>query len=339
MKVLLTGHLGYVGNILGEELIKENYDVTGIDSGFFPQEFIENKFPIKKSLLKDIRNVELEDVKGFDTVIHLAGLSNDPLGEINPNLTNEINYLATIRLAELSKKAGVQKFVFSSSCSNYGINEELVNEESELVPQTAYAKSKVASEKDILKLKNENFAPIILRNATVYGVSPSQRLDLVVNNLTCSAYTTGSVKLLSDGTAWRPLLHVRDMAKAFIEMLKADLNIVSGEIFNVGSNDENYTVKEVAKLVNKNIPDSKIEFAKGVTKDNRSYKVDFSKIKEKIGFENDWNVDKGIKEIHEVLKLKENFTENDFNDKNFYRVKFIKTLIENDKIDSNLFYI
>ena len=338
MSILLTGHLGYVGNVMAEKLLEENFDVTGLDIGYYPQNFTEKKFSVKKNIQKDIRHVVVDDLKGYDAILHLAALSNDPLGEINPDLTNQINYLGTVRLAELAKKAGVKRFVFSSSCSNYGANDDLVNEDSNLVPQTAYAKSKVESEKDIIKLKDESFAPIILRNATVYGVSPSQRLDLVVNNLTCSAYTTESVKLLSDGTAWRPLLHVRDMAKAFISVLKADLQDVSGEIFNVGSNEENYTVREVAKLVENIIPNSKVEFAKGVVKDNRSYKVDFSKIKEKIGFKTDWTVEQGIKELYKILESKENFTENDFNDKAYYRVKFIKSLIEEKKLDSNLFF-
>lgn len=333
----MTGHLGYVGNVLTEKLLEENFDVTGLDVGFFPQKFIEKKFFIK-NIQKDVREVAIDDLKNFDAIIHLAALSNDPLGEINPNLTNQINFQATIRLAKLAKEAGVKRFVFSSSCSNYGANDQLVNENSSLFPQTAYAVSKVKSEEELLKLKDEDFAPIILRNATVYGVSPSQRLDLVVNNLTCSAYTTGSVKLLSDGTAWRPLLHVRDMAKAFILVLKSSLKDVHGEIFNVGANEENYTVKEVAKLVENIVPDSRVEFAEGVTKDNRSYKVDFNKIKEKIGFNTDWTVKRGIKEMYDILESKKNFTEKDFNDKEYYRVKYIKSLIEEEKIDSNLFF-
>jgi len=339
MKIFLTGHLGYVGNILSEMLVEQNFEVTGCDTGFYPQEFVPKKISQLENKVKDVRNVSKDDLKGHFATIHLAALSNDPLGEINPNLTHEINYQSTIKLAKMAKEAGVKRFIFSSSCSNYGANENTVNEESSLSPLTAYAKSKVDSEKELLNLKDEDFSPIILRNATVYGVSPSQRLDLVVNNLTASAFAIGSVKLLSDGTSWRPLLHVRDMARAFITALKASEEKVNGEIFNVGSNDGNYTIKEIAERVQELVPDSRIEYADDASKDARSYRVDFTKIKNILGFDTKWELDDGITEMYDVLKQKKEFGEREFNDKSYFRVKYIKWLLEEGMIDNNLFVI
>lgn len=335
MKVLVTGNKGYIGNVL-VSLMSEKFDVVGFDSTLYPQEFIIKNGQNIHTIKKDIRNVTKEDLKGFDAVIHLAGLSNDPMGEINPALTDEINFHTTVKLAKFAKTMGISKFIFSSSCSTYGVNSDIVNENSTLSPQTAYAKSKVESEKELLKLQDTSFSPVILRNATVYGVSPSLRLDLVVNNLTCCAFTTGVVKLLSDGTAWRPLIHVEDVSNAFIQCLLAKDEDVSGEIFNVGSNSENYKVKEIAKLVEDTVPDSKIEYASSASKDSRSYRVDFSKINSNLGFETKWTVGDGVKELYKVFSEK-CFTKNDFVDKNFYRVQFLKSLLDSGKINSSLY--
>ena len=334
MKVLVTGNKGYVGRILSDLLIKENIDAVGWDVEFYPAQFNEHKeIP---TLNKDIRDITIEDLSGITDICHLGALSNDPLGEINSELTVEINYKATIRLAELAKKAGVRKFVYSSSCSSYGANSEIVDENSELNPQTHYAKSKVNSEREISKLSDSNFCTTNLRSATAYGLSNSIRLDLVVNNLTCSAFTTNQVKLLSDGTAWRPLVHVEDMSNAFISVLNAKNSEVNSEAFNVGTNDDNYTVREIAQKVEQIVPNSTITYAEDVNKDSRSYKVDFSKIKQTLGYKTKWSLDKAIKEIYDLLKIKK-FTEEDFKDKKYYRVAYIKWLIENKKIDNNLF--
>ena len=212
MKVLVTGNLGYVGNVLTRMLLNQKFDVIGCDVGFYPQGFLGLENFEYQQIKKDIRYVSIEDLKDVSAICHLAALSNDPLGEIDSNLTENINYKATIRLAKLAKEANVEKFVFSSSCSSYGMNEKIVNEESELTPLTAYAKSKVNSERAISEISSNNFCTTNLRSATAYGLSDSIRLDLVVNNLTCSAFTTNQVKLLSDGTAWRPLVHVEDMS-------------------------------------------------------------------------------------------------------------------------------
>jgi len=335
VKVFLTGNLGYVGSVLHQRLIDNNHDVTGCDIGYFPKNWNNNSLSTQKILRKDIRNITKDDLVGFDAVCHLAGLSNDPMGEINQSLTNEINFLETVRLAKLSKDVGIERFIFSSSCSTYGLNEDIVNENSEVVPQTAYAKSKVDSEIELLKLKDSTFSPIILRNATVYGISPNLRLDLVINNLVGSAVSTGKIKLLSDGTAWRPLLHVEDMADAFIKCVEVPIAQVSGEIFNVGSNNDNVTVLEIAEKILRIIPDSKIEIAENSNKDNRSYKVNFDKINQELGFKTKWNLNDGIKHIYEEMK-KRNFSKEDFADKKFFRLQYLIWLMEQERINDKL---
>ena len=337
MSILVTGNLGSVGDVLTRLLLNEKFDVTGYDAGFFCQKFLGLNEPKIKQIKKDIRNITKEDLKDVSAICHLAALSNDPLGEINPNLTEEINFQSTVKLAKLAKEAGVEKFIFSSSCSSYGINEEIVNEESKLSPLTAYAKSKVNSERKLLELSDENFCTTNLRSATAYGLSNNLRLDLVVNNLTCSAFTTKKVKLLSDGTAWRPLVHVEDMSNAFITILKAKNSEVNGHAFNVGTNDDNYTVREIAEIVEKIIPHSQITYAQDATKDNRSYKVDFTKIKQDLGYKTKWDLEKTIIGFYDLLKTK-SFNEKDFKNKIFYRVSYIRQLIENKKIDTNLFF-
>ena len=337
MKVLVTGNLGFVGNILTKKLLEQKFEVVGYDAGYYPQGFLNLKKIEYKQIKKDIRNVSIEDLKDVSAICHLAALSNDPLGEINPNLTEDINYKATIKLAKLAKEANIEKFIFSSSCSSYGMNEKIVNEESKLSPLTAYAKSKVNSEKAISNINDNNFCTTNLRSATAYGLSDSIRLDLVVNNLTCSAFTTNQVKLLSDGTAWRPLVHVEDMANAFISVLNAKNSEVNGHAFNVGVNEDNYTVREIAQKVEQIVPNSNITYAKEANKDSRSYKVDFTKIKHQLGFKTEWNLEKAIKEIYDLLKFKE-FTENDFKNEKYFRVAYIKSLIEKGKIDNNLFF-
>lgn len=337
MKVFLTGHLGYVGMVLLQKLLEQNFEVIGCDVGYYPQSFDDKEITPQSFLKKDIRDITKEDLFGCNAICHLAGLSNDPIGEINPKLTNEINYLSTIRLAKLSKEVGVERFIFSSSCSAYGLTEDVVTEESQLAPQTAYAKSKVNSEQGLVKLKDIDFAPVMLRNATVYGISPNLRLDLVVNNLVGLALSTGKIKLNSDGTAWRPLLHVEDMADAFVRCLKASKNEVSGKFFNVGSNQGNHKVIEIAEKIAQNIQGSEIEVANKDSKDNRSYRVNFDKIYEEIGFKTKWNLDDGIKQIHHAMKDKCSSLEY-FSDKSFHRLKYLKWLLEQGIIDQDLRY-
>ena len=334
MKVLITGQNGYVGRVLTNLLLENEYDVLGCDINYFPAAF-DNDLHEISNVVSDIRDITEKDLKKVDVIMHLAGLSNDPLGELNSKLTHEINYLSTVRLAKISKQAGVQRFIFSSSCSTYGKNLTFANENSDLEPLTEYAKSKVKSESEILALKDEEFCPTVLRNATVYGNSPSLRLDLVVNNLTASAFVTGKVKLLSDGTAWRPQLHVEDMSNAFLTVMESSEELIRGQIFNVGNNDENFKIYQIAEEVKKIIPGSEIEFVNKSNKDSRSYKVDFTKINNTLGFKTKWNLEKGIKQLYDFFK-KEKLVENDFHDKKFNRLKQLKWLIENGFLDKNL---
>ncbi len=334
MQVLVTGNLGYVGSVITENLVSQGFDVLGLDCGYFPQGFVKSKYEIK-TINKDVRDVEKEDIEKCESIIHLAALSNDPLGELDSSLTNEINFLATLRLAKMAKKIGIKRFIFSSSCSIYGANDNIVNEESKMEPLTAYAKSKVDSERELLKLKDENFSPTILRNATVYGISPSQRLDLVVNNLVGSAITTNKIHLMSDGTSWRPLLHVEDMASAFIHVLKSTKEKISGEIFNVGKNEENFRVIEIAEKIKEIIPNTQIEFSKDASKDKRSYKVNFDKIKNELEFVPSWTLEKGIKQVYKTM-VEQNFSNQDFKDKTYYRVAYINSLIKDKKINNLL---
>ena len=277
MNILLTGHNGYIGSILLIKLLEKGYNVSGFDNDYFSDcKFFDPKQKINY-LHKDIRNVNSQDLYGIDAVIHLAALSNDPLGELNPNLTDEINHQSSIQLAKVAKSAGVKRFLFSSSCSIYGQSDKdsMVNENSILNPLTEYAKSKVKTEEQLSQLADDNFSPVYLRNATAYGLSPRLRTDVVVNNLTCWAYTTGSIKLMSDGTSWRPLIHVDDISNTFCEMLKSPIQDIHNQAFNVGKNDQNYTVKQIAEIVTNCLPNSKIEYSPSATTDKRTYKVDF----------------------------------------------------------------
>jgi len=334
MNVLITGHNGYVGTVLTKLLVQNNYHVVGCDTNYFSSSLNDNSSDIP-IIVSDIRDITAKHLEGIDVVLHLAGLSNDPLGELNSKLTYEINYISTVNLTKLSKEAGIKKFIFSSSCSTYGQNTDILNEKSDVAPLTEYAKSKVNSEFKILELEGEGFCPTILRNATAYGNSQNLRLDLVVNNLTASAFVTGKIKLLSDGTAWRPILHVEDMANAFLTVMEAPNELSCGQIFNVGNNNDNFTARQIAEQVQKIIPNSEIEFADGANKDPRSYKVDFTKISSTLGFKTKWNLQKGIEQLYDVF-TKQKLSKLDFCNKKFHRVDQIKWLIENGHLDENL---
>lgn len=333
MKVLVTGNLGYVGSVLSKILKEDNFDVDGLDVGYFPQNMINNHHTTQKK--SDVRNVNEDDFVDYDAICHLAALSNDPLGEINSELTYQVNHQATINLAKMAKKAGVKRFIFSSSCSSYGSNQGIVDEKCELQPLTAYAKSKILAENELLELHDENFIPVNLRSATAYGLSPNLRLDLVANNLTCSAVATGLVKLLSDGSAWRPLVHVDDMASAFVIILKSSEQKIAGQTFNVGGNDDNYTVKEIADTVESIVPNSKVTYVENASKDFRSYKVSFDKIENELGFKPKRKLNESIMEMYKKF-LDLEITEKDFLDKKFYRLKYINWLIEQKAINSEL---
>jgi len=341
-RILVTGNLGYIGFVLTEMLLSENYEVIGLDTNFYRDKKIID-FKFKKDFrqyYKDVRQIKLDDLKGIDYVIHLAALSNDPLGELNPGITEEINLNASIKLAKLAKQAKVSRFLFSSSCSIYGANEDnKLDEEAPMKPLSAYARSKVNFEEELSKLADNSFSPTYLRNGTAFGVSPNIRFDLVVNNLMGWAYTTKEIKILSDGRAWRPIVHIRDISKAFLAVLKAPIEQIHKEAFNVGINSENYQIKTIAKEIHNLMPNCEIKILGEHNPDQRNYNVNFDKIGEKLnGFKPEWNLIKGIKELHNSFK-QINLKYDDFQDKNYTRIKQLKYLLSNRKIDDNLYWI
>jgi nucleoside-diphosphate-sugar epimerase len=339
MRILVTGHLGYIGTILTPFLADLGYDVWGYDTGYYEDcllgEAIDSK--ISGQINKDIRKVEINDVKGINAIVHLAALSNDPTGQINPKLTQEINTKGTLRLAEIARDAGVERFIFSSSCSIYGQSEEkALTEESIFSPQTAYARSKVDSESGLRKLATKNFSPVFLRNATAYGFSPRLRLDLAVNNLTGWGFTTGQVKLLSDGRAWRPMVHIEDICQAIAEALKATRDVVHNQAFNVGSSQENYQIRDIAHTVAQIVPNCEVTFAEGSVTDNRTYNVSFEKIQRAFpNFMPRWSVRKGIEQLYAAFK-QNSMTYPVFDGRLFTRLKQINYLLENGALNSDL---
>ncbi|MFQ5869975.1 MAG: NAD-dependent epimerase/dehydratase family protein [Candidatus Zixiibacteriota bacterium] len=337
MHLLVTGHQGYIGTVLVRMLLAEGHEVVGLDTNLFKDCTFCGGIVEVPSIDKDIRNVEASDLEGFDAVLHLAGLSNDPLGDLNPELTCQINYKASVRLAKLAKEVGVSRFIFSSSCSNYGAaGEALINENADFNPVTPYGKSKVRVEQDVAKLADSSFSPIFLRNATAYGVSPRLRFDLALNNLVAWAYTTGRVYLKSDGTAWRPVVHIQDISLAFIAVLHASLDLVHNEAFNVGLSDENYQIRELAEIAQETVPGCRIEYAQGAGRDKRCYRVDCGKLVRTIPeFRPQWNARGGARQLHETYK-RIGITLEDFEGPRFKRVDHIKRLVSSGKLDSSL---
>lgn len=299
MKVLVTGHAGYIGTVLAPLLAARGHEVVGCDTELFAQcSFGPEPAPFP-NLGRDVRDLSSEDLDGFDAVIHLAGLSNDPLGDLDPELTIAINADASVALARKALHAGVERFVFSSSCSNYGAgSDDLLDEQAPLNPVTPYGRSKVLAEQRIAPLADERFTPVFLRNATVFGLSPRLRFDLVVNNLTGWAFAEGKVFLKSDGRAWRPLVHVEDVCRAFAAVLEAPPELVRNERFNVGRNDQNYRVREVAQIVAEEVPGAQVSFAERADADARNYRVDCTKFARRFPqCELRWTVRDGVREL------------------------------------------
>lgn len=339
MRVLVTGHLGYIGSVLTPMLVRRGYMVAGLDSDLFgactfgPEDRLI-KIP---GMIKDVRDVQEEDLRGFDAILHLAALSNDPLGDFNPELTYEINHRASVRLAEMAKKVGVKRFVFSSSCSNYGASasDAILDEQSALNPVTAYGESKVMVERDVKTLGDDSFSPVFLRNATAYGMSPRLRFDLVVNNLTAWAMTTGKVFLKSDGTAWRPLVHVEDICRAFVAVLEAPRELVHNEAFNIGRSVENYLIKDVAKIVSQTVPGSKVELSNEASRDSRNYRVNCDKFTTRFkAFAPRWDVPTGAQELFETFKAY-GLTLEEFEGPRYKRIAHLQQMIERGKLDNS----
>ncbi len=339
MRVLVTGHNGYIGTVLTPMLLEAGYDVVGMDSNLFERCTFgdESAVPVIPEIRKDVRDADVKDFEGVDAVFHLAGLSNDPLGDLNPGLTEEINWKASVRVAELAKQAGVERFVFASSCSNYGAQGDApVDETATLNPVTPYGVSKVKVEQDVSKLANEHFTPVFLRNATAYGVSPRLRFDLVLNNLTAWAYTTGLVYLKSDGTPWRPIVHIGDISRAFIAALEAPREAVFNQAINVGRTQENYRIRQLAEIVVDVVPGSRLEFAPDAGPDKRNYRVDCSKIERVLpNFKPEWDAHKGAIELYETYKrIGLNGTE--FEGPRYRRLQHLKELMANGEVDNTL---
>jgi nucleoside-diphosphate-sugar epimerase len=338
MRVLVTGHHGYIGSVVGPMLHDAGHEVVGLDTFFYRGcDFGEPTFPFEERQA-DIRDVTVDELEGFDAVVHLAALSNDPLGDINPDLTYDVNLRGTLHLARQAKVAGIERFLFASSCSMYGAasGDDLLDERAPLRPLTPYAESKVKAEAGLSELADDRFSPVSLRNATAYGVSARLRLDVVLNNLAGWAFTTRKIRLLSDGSAWRPIVHVGDIARATLGALSAPREVVHDIAFNVGSPAENYRVRELAELVHEELPDCEVEIAGGSYTDPRSYRVDFTRYQQLLpGFEPEWTARAGAEELVYAYRER-SLTFEEFESHRYTRLKQIKRLLQDGRLDESL---
>ena len=339
MKILVTGTEGYLGSLLAPILMQNGHEVIGVDTGFYKVGWLYNGTELTaKTLNKDIRQITTEDLEGVNAIVHMAELSNDPAGQLAPHITYEINHQGSVRLAKMAKAAGVERFVYMSSCSVYGVaTEDYVTEESAVNPQTDYAKCKTLVERDVKPLADDGFSPTFLRNATAYGASPRMRFDIVLNNLSGLAWTTKEIKMTSDGSPWRPLVHGLDISKAILCALEAPRDIVHNQIFNVGDTAHNYQVKEIAETIAEVFTGCKLSFGQS-DGDNRSYRVSFEKINSKLpGFKCDWNARRGAQQLYDLFTQIDMSAET-FSFRGFTRLKQLEYLIRTKQIDSNFFW-
>jgi nucleoside-diphosphate-sugar epimerase len=336
--VLVTGHHGYLGSVVAPMLHEAGHEVVGLDTFFYRGcDFGEADFPFEERE-RDVRDVTAEELEGFEAIVHLAALSNDPLGDLDPELTFDVNLRGTLHLAEQAKAAGVERFVFASSCSMYGAasGDDLLDERAPLKPLTPYAASKVRAEAGLSRLADDGFSPVSLRNATAYGASPRLRLDVVLNNLAGWAFTTGRIRLLSDGSAWRPIVHVADIGRAVVGALAAPRERVHDVAFNVGSDAENYRIRELADLVHEELPECEVEVAGASYADPRSYRVDFRRFAELLpGFEPVWTARAGARELVEGYRRTGLSTE-EFEGPRYTRLKQIRRLLDEGRLDASL---